>query len=235
MGKQVISVADIEEAASQGNRVLRLCVGGCIVTPGARDRARELGITLLEEGAEPPAARDSAPAPSSMAAAAEAETIVREVCRQLEGRLPAGAAQGDLEALVRAAVAARIGGEASPAAPPVPAARGISFIRGSRLFTGPAGPVPVAEKAIVAEALCRGEEGVKLAGGFMEWEKAAFRRKVEAAEIEVVLEGKLFLTVEQERIEAGAGDMLYFAPGTEVTYEAAGRVRIACVNGFRSS
>lgn len=232
MGKQVISVADIEEAAGQGNRTLSIRVGECIVTPGARDRARELGVTLLEE--ESAAASTAVPQPSPPALPAEAEELVGEVCRKLAERLPAGVDPAELEALVRGAVTARLGAEGVPAASPVPAARGVLFIRGARLLAEASGPVPVPEKAIVAEALYGGEE-VKLAGGFMEWENASFRRRVETAEIEVVLEGELRLTVDNERIEARAGDMLYLAPGTEVAYEAAGRVRIACVNGLRSA
>ncbi|MEJ5359549.1 MAG: cupin domain-containing protein [Desulfobacterales bacterium] len=232
MGKQVISVADIEEAAGQGNRTLTIRFGECIVTPGARDRARELGVTLLEE--ESATASTAALASSATSLPAEAEALVGEVCRKLGERLPAGIDPAELEALVRGVVAARLGAGGVPAASPVPAARGVCFIRGARLLAEAAGPVPIAEKAIVAEALCAGE-GVKLAGGFMEWENASFHRRVETAEIEVVLEGELRLIVENERIEARAGDMLYLAPGTEVAYEAAGRVRIACVNGLRSS
>ncbi len=232
MGKEVISVADIEEAARQGNRKIRFRPGDSIVTPGAWDRARELGVDLFEEGSAAPAAAAPLPSPSSLPA--EAEELVGEVCRKLRERLPEEIDPTELEALVRDTVAARLGAEGVPAAPPVPAARGILFIRGARLLAEVTGPVPIAEKAIVAEALCGGE-GVKLAGGFMEWENASFRRRVETAEIEVVLEGELRLFVENERIEVRAGDMLYLAPGTEVTYEAASRVRIACVNGLRAS
>ncbi len=232
MGKEVISVADIEEAARRGSRTLSFRPAQSIVTPGAWDRARELGVDLLEEGSA--VAAPAAPLPHPASLPAEAEELVGEVCRKLRERLPGELDPTALEALVRNTVAARLGTEGAPAAPPVPAARGIFFIRGSRLLTEAAGPVPIAEKAIVAEALCGGE-GVKLAGGFMEWENASFRRRVETAEIEVVLEGQLRLFVENERIEARAGDMLYLAPGTELTYEAAGRVRLACVNGLRAS
>ena len=42
---QLIGVRDIEAAAGSGERSLRVD-DGAIITPAARDRARELGITL---------------------------------------------------------------------------------------------------------------------------------------------------------------------------------------------
>ncbi len=230
MGKLVISMADIEDAVRKGERTLRIRSGECIVTPGARDRAREMGITLLEEGSATAAAE--ATAAETPALPETAEALVREVCRHIGEHLPAGVEAGELERLVRGAVAARLAGQRAAAAAVSPAARGVFFVRGSRLLEDASGPVPVEEKAIVAEALGGGEE-MRLAGGFMEWEKASFRRVVESAEIAVVLEGELRLAVGETRIEARPGDMLYFAPGTELVYEAEGRVRLACVNGIR--
>ncbi len=231
MGKVVISMADIEDAVRKGERTLRIRSGECIVTPGARDRAREMGVTLLEEGSEPAAAKEANAAETSTLPET-AEALVREVCRNIGKHLPEGVEAGELERLVRGVVAARLAGEPRAQASVSPAARGAFFVRGSRLLEDAAGPVPVEEKAIVAEALGGGEE-VRLAGGFMEWENAAFRRVVESAEIAVVLEGELRLAAGETRIEARPGDMLYFAPGTELVYEAQGRVRLACVNGIR--
>ena|GEM_PF-4614280 len=52
MYRCVIAASDVEYSAASGNRKLQF-PAGAIVTPLARDRARELGVTLEETGADP--------------------------------------------------------------------------------------------------------------------------------------------------------------------------------------
>ncbi len=233
MGKCIIAVEDILEAAKAGRKTLAAPTAECIVTPGARDKAAELGITIAdgEAGAPAPAVAPAAAAKP----AAPPETLVQEVCRLMKDRLPAGAAAKDLEALVRSAVSARISGNGRPAgaesgaAPTAAAPDGVCFVSGARLLTDAGTPAPVPEAAIVADALRCGMES-KLAAGYMEWQKAGFTRTVEFPEVAVVLEGELHLTVGGRSLTAKPGDMLYFRKGVQVAYSAPGRVRIACVN-----
>ena len=49
MYRRVISAGEVELAAASGNRNLPL-PAGAVVTPLARERARELGVTLRETG-----------------------------------------------------------------------------------------------------------------------------------------------------------------------------------------
>lgn len=232
MGKCIIAVTDVLEAAKRGEKAITAPPSECIVTPGARDRAAELGIAI-NEGPERPAA---APAALSAAVPAQAENLVREVCALMKERLPEGVAAQELERLVRSAVTARLessGPSVASAAPRhVACADGVCFISGARLLEGGSGPVPVAEKALVAEAIRCGDD-LKLAGGYMEWQKAAFSRTVEFPEIGIVIEGELHLTVGGNSLVAKAGDMLFFPQGAQVVYSAPGRVRVACVNCLR--
>jgi ethanolamine utilization protein EutQ len=106
---------------------------------------------------------------------------------------------------------------------------GVCFVSGARLLEGGSGPVPVEAKALVAGAIrCGGSQ--KLAGGYMDWQKASFSRTVEFPEIGVVIEGELQLTVGGKTLTARPGDMVYFPKGAQVVYSAPARVRIACVN-----
>jgi ethanolamine utilization protein EutQ len=232
MGKCIITVTDVLDAAKKGSKTLDAPPSECIVTPGARDKAAELGI-VISEGPDSPAA---APAGSFQPASSQTENLVREVCERMKARLPAGVASQELERLVRAAVAARTAGAVSAATPEAPpnlsCADGVCFISGARLLEGGSGPVPVAEKVLVAEAIRCGDD-VKLAGGYMEWQKAAFNRTVEFPEIGIVIEGELHLAVGGQTLVAKAGDMVYFPKGAQVAYSAPGRVRVACVNCIR--
>jgi len=90
VGKCIIAVEDILEAAKAGRKTLAAASADCIVTPGARDKAAELGITIAEGAGSAPGA--PAAAPAQAAAAAASESLVREVCRLMQERLPAGAA-----------------------------------------------------------------------------------------------------------------------------------------------
>ena len=229
MGKCIIAVADVLDAAQKGNKTLVAHPSECIVTPGARDKAAELGI-VINEGPGPPAA---SPSKVSEAVPPQTEALVREVCALMKERLPSGVAAQELERLVRAAVAARLEGSGRlEAAQHVSCADGVCFISGARLLEGGSGPVPVDEKVLVAEAIRCGDD-VKLAGGYMEWQKAAFNRTVEFPEIGIVIEGELHLAVGGKTLVAKAGDMVYFPKGAQVAYSTPGRVRVACVNCIR--
>ena len=233
MGKCIIAVEDILDAARAGRKTIAAASAECIVTPGARDKAAELGITIADgSGAAPLAPAESS---AGSAAALPTEPLVQEVCRLMKDRLPAGARAADLEALVRSAVAARLSGAARPAAAapgaasPV-SAEGVCLVSGARLQAGDGGsPLPVPEAAIVADAVRCGMES-NLAAGYMEWQKAAFTRTVEFPEVAVVLEGELHLAVGGRTLVARPGDMLYFRKGVQVGYSAPARVKIACVN-----
>jgi ethanolamine utilization protein EutQ len=234
VGKCIIAVEDILDAAKSGRKSLTAPAAECIVTPGARDKAAELGITIADGSDGTPA--HSSPVPAPPAATTPPESMVHEVCRLLQQRLPAGTSAKELETLVRSAVAARLSGNNRPAtadAGTAPAAHadGVCFVNGARLLDGGASgsPAPVAGAAIVADALRCGMDA-KLAAGFMEWEKAAFNRTVEFPEVAVVLEGELRLTVGGRTLTAKPGDMVYLRKGIQVAYAASGRVRIACIN-----
>jgi ethanolamine utilization protein EutQ len=232
MGKCIIAVTDVLDAAQKGNKTIVAHPSECIVTPGARDKAAELGI-VITEGSDIPAA---SPAKPSEDVSTLTDKLVREVCALMNERLPAGVTSRELERLVREAVAARLEGSGPAAASDVPqhisCADGVCFISGARLLEGGSGPVPVAEKALVAEAIRCGDD-VKLAGGYMEWQKAAFNRTVEFPEIGIVIEGELHLTVDGKTLVAKTGDMVYFPKGVQVGYSAPARVRLACVNCIR--
>lgn len=232
MGKCIIAVTDVLEAAQRGDKRIAANPAECIVTPGARDKAAELGI-LISEGADIQA---GVPAKPSEAVPPPTEALVREVCARMKERLPSGVAAQELERLVRSAVAARLGGGGPPAEPGTPqhvsCADGVCFISGARLLESGSGPVPVAEKALVAEAIRCGDD-VKLSGGYMEWQKAAFSRTVEFPEIGIVIEGELHLEVGGKTLVAKAGDMVYLPQGAQVVYSTPGRVRVACVNCIR--
>lgn len=232
MGKGLITVADVVQAAKSGNRAIPPSPDGFIITPGAVDKAAELGVTLPSSD-QPGQAESSA---ACVADASQAQAVVSQVCSMVENRLPTDLDSRDLEKLVREVVTSKLCGQETVTATEgerLPAGVGeVTFVRSQRLLNQGAGPVPVDEKVLVANAF-KGAEGSRLAGGFMEWEKASFRRTVEHPEMAVVVSGELHLTVGGKTITASAGDMVYFPQGAKVIYSTPSRVKLACVNSLK--
>lgn len=90
MGKRLISVKDVQEAAEKGAREILAPAGQCIVTPMAMDEAESLGITITCTTGE---AADR-PGP-------DASRIIREVSRSVRDQLPVDIKARDVEETVR--------------------------------------------------------------------------------------------------------------------------------------
>jgi len=229
MAKRIITEADIVAAAASGTRSIPAQPGECIVTEQARDRALELGVAL-DEGCAPAQVGGAACAATPgapQASQATGDTLVEQVTAALRARLPGQAEPALVERLVREAVAAQAG--ASPAAGAPLEASGVRFIECAKLLGQGAGNIPAQDKAVLAEALCRaGECG--LAAGYLAWERASFKREVEAPEVGVVIEGELHLTVGGQTFVGRPGDMVYLPKGAMVLYSTPSRVTLACVN-----
>jgi len=48
MGKRIIAVVDVLDAAKAGSKTIPALPGECIVTAGAREKAEELGIVIAD-------------------------------------------------------------------------------------------------------------------------------------------------------------------------------------------
>ncbi|SIO14617.1 cupin domain-containing protein [Halodesulfovibrio marinisediminis] len=208
------------------------------VAPAPAPAPVEVPAPVAAPAAPVAPAAPAAPAPETECS--EADIVVLQVCALLQDKLPAGTSLDVLEAIVRRVVTAKLGDAAcattAPAAAPVAeqatGGNGICFIDGQRLQKQGSSPVAVDEQVFIADAIgaC---DNAKLAGGYMEWERASFTRTVESPEIGIVLEGELHLTIGGETKIGKAGDMMYFPEGVDVTYSTPTSVRIACVNNIQ--
>lgn len=229
MGRQVITEADVVEAAEAGGKIIEAPLGECIVTPGARDKALSLGLEIKEsslKGYSPPSGTPSV-APS------QTEEVVNEVTRLIRDRLSLDLDPEKLENLVRQVAKAHLS-EPPPAIKHNPdqavtGQGGVCFIKGNMIPGELSDRIPVDEKVMVTDAF-RCSKDSTLAGGYMEWSKASFNRIVDQNEINIVVQGELHLSVAGHNSVAKQGDMVFLPQGTEVLYSAPGRVKLACVN-----
>jgi ethanolamine utilization protein EutQ len=236
MSKRLITQAEVIQAADSGQTSIIASPSQFIITPGARDKAQSLGITICDSAGDSSnaacASGADAPAQASGPSSPLDTSMIQQVCDILSSRLPAGTNKQNLERIVGEVVAAKLGNGSAPAASKAgsgASSQGVCLVKGDRLMQQEGGKVPIDEKVLLADAIQCGE-GHKMAGGFMQWEKASFRREVEASEMAIVLDGELHLTVGGETLIGRSGDMIYFPKGAKVLYSAPGKVRLACVN-----
>lgn len=228
MGKQVITEADVVEAAEAGGKIIEAPLGECIVTYGARDKALSLGMEIKEtpeQGSVGPAVAYS-----------ETEEVVSQVTRLIKDRLPLNLDPEKLENLVRQVATAQLSKSSTPAKynadQAVTQQGGVCFIKGNMIPGELSDQIPVDEKVMVMDAFKCSDDST-LAGGYMEWSKASFNRIVDNNEINIVLDGELNLSVDGQTSVVKQGDMVYLPRGTEVLYSAPGRVKLACVNSLK--
>lgn len=240
MAKRLITQADVIQAADSGQTSINAAPSQFIITPGARDKAESLGIALCDPSgassseacALPSGGDEPTSAPASAPTSVLSDAMIQQVCDILSSRLPAGTSKQNLERIVRQVAAAKLAGAASPVQSgdsSNPASQGVCLVKGDRLMQQAGGKVPIDEKVLLADAIQCGE-GHKMAGGYMQWEKASFRRDVEASEMAIVLDGELHLTVGGETIIGHSGDMIFFPKGAKVLYSTPNKVKLACVN-----
>lgn len=239
MAKCIITEADILQAAATGQKLLAAPDCECIVTDQARDRALELGVSLPGDcsgcGTPSSGPQTAVPGDAGLAPGQGVGGLVRQVVLAVCAKLPPGADAAEVERLVRGAVAARMPGqpglEAASGTGGATAAceGGVRFIEAAKLLRQGGKGADVPGQALLAEAL--GSPGeAELAAGYLAWERASFSREVDAAELGVVIEGELHLTVGGRTIIGKPGDMVYLPKGAKVLYSTPSRVMMACVN-----
>lgn len=243
MGKQVITVDHILKAAQSSSKTLSFKSQDCIITPGAQDKMEELGIRFLDALAA--ASTDScATSPSELNCAiseqnnpdaqanlSNVENITAHICTLLEKQLPESG-RTDIAALVTRVVEAKLAGITAVQTCEYEGALSVcgdvALIHGDRVFAE-TNTIDIPGKVSISEAI-RCHVDSPHATTYMQWKKSSFSRTLEAPEIDLVVEGKLDLTINGKTLSAQAGDVLYINKGASVVYSTATSVKLACVN-----
>ncbi|HHY28510.1 MAG TPA: DUF861 domain-containing protein [Desulfitobacterium dehalogenans] len=209
--KKLICADDIKSAAEKEQKNFYV-EGGTIVTPSARDLAKELGVELICAAA---AAGNQGCQLSDPQKTGRRETefnrdmIYQTIKMVLTNHLLTGAA----------------------AQPPFMAEgepqSGLKIVRGRTVNyadfdTGKPG-ANVAYREVV------GQDESQMSAGFLTIEKSSFDRKLSCEEIQIVLEGCLAVTINGKTFEACQGDVLHVPKGSPVTWSSSGYVKIFCV------
>lgn len=190
MQKKCYTAQDIKNLAAQKVLELRLQKGD-LVTPLARDQAREVGMRIIEAEAPP-----------------------KQPHQSLALAAPNG--RDGLEEQVRQIVANLLGDE-KPAdySPP----GGVVHVDG-RALTMPSFPFEInrPEMDVRLEDVITAKHGSPMAAGFMSLHKGSFPWTLTYAEIQFVIEGELHLITDKGTKIGKPGDVLYIPKGTSITF-----------------
>ena len=196
MPKKLYTANDIVNLVKEQHLSVLVLNKSDLVTPMARDVAREMGLEIVEAGAALPAE-------------------VSQV--QGAGQPVSAAPAGDLEAKVRSIVAAMVG--QSNGSPQVGAACPVVHVDG-RGLTMPAFPFDIhrPEMDVRLEDVVTAQHGAPMAAGFLSMHKGSFPWTLTYDEIQYVVEGELHIVTEQGTIVGKPGDVLYIPKNTSIHF-----------------
>ncbi|MEJ5312974.1 MULTISPECIES: cupin domain-containing protein [Anaerolinea] len=190
MPKKCYTAQDIKNLANQNILELRLKKGD-LVTPLARDQAREVGLSIIE--AEEVSSPQQVPAfTSSPSGSVGLEEQVRQIVSKL------------LEQNNQ---------------PSTPSSRSVVHVDG-RSLTMPPFPFEIhrPEMDVRLEDVITAQHGSPMAAGFMSLHKGSFPWTLTYDEIEFVIEGELHIVTSQGTIVGKPGDVIYIPKGTQISF-----------------
>jgi ethanolamine utilization protein EutQ len=190
MGKRVVSAADIMAARAAGRIVVPR---DAILTPLARDTARDVNVAVIEADGEHVAARPDASAPAAGDLATKVRAIVASLLDARAGALPAPAGPRSGARVKHAAVTV-----ARPEKFPYP------------------GPPP--DMQVKTVDVVTVDDGSPVAVGYMTMTKGSFPWTLTYDEVQVVLEGELHLGGEAGGKVGRPGDVLFVPNGSSITF-----------------
>ncbi|WP_034455947.1 ethanolamine utilization acetate kinase EutQ [Buttiauxella noackiae] len=218
--KKLITANDVREADGKGHKTISFVLKESIVTPEARVVAEQLGIALVEEGANQTVADNTPPRP-------ERQRIREEIISQLpEGQFTETLVAQLIEK-VEQEQKTRAAGGMQPSFRAVTGKGGIKVIDGSSVkfgrFEG------AQEPCVGLTDLVTGADGSSMAAGFMQWENGFFPWTLNYDEIDMVLEGELHIRHEGETLIGKAGDVMFIPKGSSIEFGTTSHVRFLYV------
>jgi ethanolamine utilization protein EutQ len=209
--KKLVCADEIKAVAEKGQKIF--CVeGNTIITPSARDLARELGVqfTTASSAVEKQTEKDgSLPQQNNQASELDPELIYQVVKAVLANSLLANVAAPAAEVPFRA--------EGNPK-------NGLKIVRGRTVKYEPFDTGNPSTNVAYREVVSKDDS--KMSAGFLTIEKSSFEWELCYEEIDIVLEGSLSITMDGETYEACQGDVLFVPKGSKVTWSSSGYVKL---------
>ncbi len=219
----MITARDIQDRAAR--QEMQLLVGPqTLLTPSAKDAARELGVKLVKtdtvkEHPDKPAINNLAVAASSPKDNVAA--VVEQFCKQAVD----GGPDPQLVAMVVKEVLACLGTAASPPLPDIERdSGGLRLVRGNTVTCQPFDTGKPGDKVALADLLPL-KESPRMAAGFMAMENTSFDWELRYDEYDYIIEGSLEITINGKTYRGNAGDVFYIPSGSKITFGCPEKVK----------
>lgn len=202
--KVLITAAEIKNRALRGEKSI-IAGPGSIITPSARDTAREMGLEILP-GDGPPAE-------------------VRNQCQAISGDTAEVSPSPELVANIVQKVLAMLGANSVAAGPVVERhPSGVRLVRGETVVGEPFPTGRPGDRVFLKDALPVAESP-NMCAGFITMEKSSFNWELRYDEYDYIIDGELDITVDGEVFHGRAGDVFFIPRGTAVTFGSRGSAK----------
>lgn len=211
--KKLVCAEEVKAAAQNGQKVFSIDCG-TIITPSAKDLAKELGVEFSVGSASAAVENPSCKNNSLTKTENPAAAIDRDVIYQV---VKAVLSNGILASLSVPALEKQFLTEGDPQS-------GLKIVRGrsvqfEKFDTGKPG-THVAYREVI------NKDDSQMSAGFLTIEKSSFDWELCYEEIDIILEGSLSITINGKTYEACQGDVLFVPKGSKVTWSSTGYVKI---------
>ena len=211
--KKLVCATEVKAAAEKGQKLF--CVDcNTIITPSAKDLAKQLGVEFTEDSSDSLLAGNQISKDSSLQKKGTTETVID---KDMIYQVVKAVLTNSLLASVRPSPEApfRADGDLKS---------GLKIVRSRtvKLETFDTGDpsTNVAYREVISK------DDSQMSAGFLTIEKSSFEWELGYQEIDIVLEGSLSITVNGETYHAHQGDVLYVPKGSKVTWSSADYVKL---------
>lgn len=202
--KKLVCASEVEAAVKTGQKAVHIDCN-TIITPAAKDAARELGVlfTAAQAGQEAGGAQQES--------RTEGELDREVICQ-----------------IVKAVLASQLLSGRSAFSPPylseTELKSGVKIIRGRTVQFENFDTGNPAANVSYREVIGKSES--QMSAGFLTIEQSSFDWELSYEEIDVILEGNLSVTINGVTQHAAQGDVLFIPKGTKITWSAASYVKL---------
>lgn len=233
MSKQLITAEIVRSYKQQGQGSITNDPKLCIITPEAREVARELGVEIVESNASAVGAcKVASPACDSSKKISDADfNLIRNAVLQ---NMPEGAKISDdlLAQLVAKAVKESNCANSTQQRTKIEKSQtvksGIKLVKGNAVKLGLFDGADASMNISIADVITA-QDNSSMAAGFLSWENAFFPWTLNYDEVQVVLEGELHITSNGETVIGRPGDVIFVPKGTAIEFGSPTKVRFVYI------
>lgn len=209
--KKLVSASEVKAAAEKGQKILSVDLT-TIITPAAKDTAKELGVEFTVDSA---AAGSHNSTESGLKRAANQE---KEIDREM------------VYQIVKAVLANGLLGNSPVSSPEVPfladcdLKSGLKIVRARTVKLEPFDTGDPGTNVAYREVVSKDDS--QMSAGFLTIKKSSFEWELCYEEIDIILEGSLSITISGETYHACQGDVLFVPKGSKVTWSSSEYVKL---------